>query len=182
MRIVLVVLAFTALPAMAQTTNCYQVGQSITCNTTPPAQFVAPTPSFAPTPDMMGAYIRGQQARTAADAAAQDAYIRGQQASAAADAATQDAQIRDLQAQLLREQIKAAQAQNAAAEDHRQRLQRFRRSLISLSNCLNEHPKEECSKKAENDPDFVASQADAKAGVISDQEMLAIAHDIDAKQ
>jgi hypothetical protein len=160
---------------MPQTTNCFQVGAMITCNTTPQPQFVAPQPSMAPPPDFMGAYIRGQQARAAADAAAEDAQIR-------ANAAVQDAQIRALQAQLLQEQIKTVQAQNAAAEDHRQRLQRFRRSLVTVSQCLNEHPKEQCSEKSESDPEFVAARADVKAGLISNQEMLAIAQDIDAKQ
>lgn len=155
--------------AQTTTTNCYQYSaQAITCNgTTIPAP--AAQPFYAPhfeNPDILGSALRGQQGA-----------IDAQMARQRMQAADQDAEIKRLQAQVLRNQIAAQEA--ATKREHSERLQRFRRSFMRLTQCIAKQPPEECSKQAEqNDPDFIGAREDARSGVLSPAEIQQIAIEV----
>lgn len=152
-------------PCFAQTTtNCWRYSpQGVTCNstTTPPAQFVAP--QFQ-NPDILGSYIRGQQAANDNALARQQMQLNQQQI-----------EMQAMQNQALKEQI---EAQQAARRDHFDRLARFRRGFVRLTQCNVKQDKDTCAKQALSDPDYLAARDDYKAGIISASEIKDIVLDV----
>lgn len=167
----LIAILFVGVCHAQTTTNCWQYSpQGITCNSTgipaiPPPSLPFYAPQFK-NPDFLESAQRGQQM-------AYDAALAKQRT----EAARQDAEIRALQAQVLRNQLAAQEAE--AKRDHSERLGRFRRSFVRLTQCIAKQSVEECSKHAaENDPDFIGARDDAKSGVLSAAEIKAIAMEV----
>lgn len=160
--IVLPFLVFSTVGVAQTTTNCWRYSaQYVTCNSTtsPSAQFVAP--QFQ-NPDIAGSYIRGQQAANANALASQQMQINQQQI-----------EMQALQNQQMKQQLEAQQRQ-----DHVERLARFRRGFVRLTQCLTKQAQDECGKLALQDPDYVAARDDYRAGNISATEMKDIAIDV----